>query len=81
MFVFSELIMINGPNSKQNMVPLRSLKASLIGSHVTIKAQVVRCSEVSPMMQVATYICDACGYEIYQTVNSRTFTPLVDCIS
>ena len=47
------------------MIPLRQLKANLLGSHVTIKAQVLRCSEVSPMMQVATYICDACGYEIY----------------
>jgi len=33
------------------------------------------------MIAVASYLCEACGCEIYQTVNSSIFTPLVECIS
>lgn len=30
-----------------------------------------RCTEVKPMMQVATYTCDQCGAETYQPVIRR----------
>ena len=48
---------------------------------ITIKAIVVRVSDVKPMITVATYICDACGFEIYQTVTNRVYTPLIACTS
>lgn len=48
---------------------------------VTVKAIVVKVSDVKPMITVATYVCDACGFEIYQTVNSKTYNPLTECTS
>lgn len=47
---------------------LRELKSSVLGSMITVKAIVVRVSDVKPMITVATYVCDTCGFEIYQTV-------------
>lgn len=41
----------------------------------------VRTSEVRPQLLVACYSCDACGYENYQTVYGRSFTPLLECQS
>lgn len=31
------------------------------------------------MMQVATYTCDKCGVETYQTINGTSFMPLLSC--
>lgn len=39
-----------------------------IGKLVTVRGIVTRCTEVKPMMQVATYTCDQCGAETYQPV-------------
>jgi DNA replication licensing factor MCM7 len=30
---------------------------------------------------VAVYACDACGFEVYQCINGRQFTPKVECPS
>lgn len=60
---------------------IRNLKSNKIGSMVTIKAIVVRVSDVKPMITVATYVCDACGFEIYQTVTNKIYTPLIECTS
>ncbi len=40
------------------------------GKLVTVRGIVTRCTEVKPMMQVATYTCDQCGAETYQPVSS-----------
>eukprot|EP00850_Spirogloea_muscicola_P023878 SM000399S14704 [mRNA] locus=s399:46565:50072:- [translate_table: standard] len=58
---------------------LREIRAEHIGHLVTVKGIVTRCSDVKPLLQVATYTCDDCGFEIYQEVTSRTFTPLAEC--
>jgi len=77
----SELYIIDGPQSKVKETPLRSLKADLIGGYVTARGMVTKVSDVRPMVSVACYVCEVCGFEIYQTVNSKIFMPLVDCPS
>jgi DNA replication licensing factor MCM7 len=57
------------------------MKADLIGSLIHVKAMVVRVSEVKPLINIACYICEVCGYEIYQPVNSKSYTPISDCVS
>lgn len=41
---------------------------------MTVRGIVTRCTEVKPMMQVATYTCDQCGAETYQPVISKKLT-------
>lgn len=60
---------------------VREIKAEHIGKLVTVRGIVTRCTEVKPMMAVATYTCDRCGAETYQPVNSMSFLPLSDCPS
>ncbi|XP_054272412.1 DNA replication licensing factor Mcm7 [Macrosteles quadrilineatus] len=62
-------------------VPIREVKADYVGQLVTVRGVVTRCTEVKPMMVVATYTCDQCGAETYQPVNSLTFMPIVMCPS
>lgn len=56
----------------KKMVPIREVKAEHIGKLVTIKGVVMRCTEVKPMMSVATYCCDMCGAETYHCVSMIT---------
>jgi DNA replication licensing factor MCM7 len=60
---------------------VREVKAEHIGKLMTVRGIVTRCTEVKPMMVVATYTCDRCGAETYQPVNSLTFLPVSDCPS
>lgn len=46
---------------------------------LNLQGIVTRCTEVKPMMQVATYTCDKCGVETYQTINGTSFMPLLSC--
>ncbi|XP_050918926.1 DNA replication licensing factor MCM7 [Lathyrus oleraceus] len=41
-------------------------EASNIGQLVRLAGIVTRCSDVKPLMQVAVYTCEDCGFEIYQ---------------
>jgi len=65
--------------SLQKPMPIRDVKAAQIGKLVTVRGIVTRCTEVKPMMQVATYTCDQCGAETYQPINSTSFMPLLMC--
>jgi DNA replication licensing factor MCM7 len=76
-----EVVIVPGPGSKSKVTPLRELKANDIGSVVSVKAIVVRNTDVKPFIRVACYACDICGHEVYQVINSRTYMPLVDCPS
>ncbi|KAJ8871692.1 hypothetical protein PR048_028019 [Dryococelus australis] len=62
-------------------LPIREVKAEHVGKLVTVRGIVTRCTEVKPMMVVATYTCDQCGAETYQPVNSLSFQPLHLCPS
>lgn len=48
------------------------MKASYIGQLVRISGIVTRCSDVKPLMQVAVYTCEDCGFEIYQVIDEST---------
>jgi DNA replication licensing factor MCM7 len=67
--------------TKTKASSLRDVKTTSIGQLVTIKAMVTKVSDVKPQVTVATYTCDDCGYELYQTVNSKAYLPLTDCVS
>jgi DNA replicative helicase MCM subunit Mcm2 (Cdc46/Mcm family) len=54
------------PQTKMKAIAIREVKAADIGHLVTIKGIITRCTDVKPLMSVATYTCDECGFEIYQ---------------
>ncbi|CAK9204886.1 unnamed protein product [Sphagnum troendelagicum] len=66
---------------KEKPITLRQVKASHIGTLVKVRGIVTRCTDVKPLIQVATYTCEICGYEIYQEVTSRAFMPISECPS
>ncbi|KMT09959.1 hypothetical protein BVRB_5g121750 [Beta vulgaris subsp. vulgaris] len=68
-------------SSKDRPFTIREVKASYIGQLVRISGIVTRCSDVKPLMQVAVYTCEDCGFEIYQEVTARIFMPLFECPS
>lgn len=79
MFVYSEVYFKDSSLAKSQ--PIRDVKAETIGKLVTVRGIVTRCTEVKPMMCVATYTCDQCGAETYQPINSLSFMPLTMCPS
>ncbi|KAG0480073.1 hypothetical protein HPP92_010931 [Vanilla planifolia] len=52
--------------SKGTPLTIRQVKALHIGQLVKISGIVTRCSDVKPLVQVAVYTCEECGFEIYQ---------------
>ncbi len=68
-------------NSDIKPLAIRNVKAEQIGKLVNVRGIVTRATEVKPMLQVATYTCDQCGAETYQTINSTNFMPLLMCPS
>lgn len=70
---------LNDVNKKSMSV--REVKGSHVGQFITIRGIVTRVSDVKPSVLVNAYTCDKCGYEIFQEVNSKVFTPLSECTS
>ena len=54
--------------SRQRASAVREVKANNIGKLVVVRGIVTRCTEVKPVVEVATYTCDQCGAESYQPV-------------
>lgn len=73
----------NSAKKVQMIKPLsvRQVKGDYIGQLITVRGIITRVSDVKPSVMVIAYTCDQCGYEIFQEVNSRTFSPLVECTS
>ncbi|CAG9772663.1 unnamed protein product [Ceutorhynchus assimilis] len=61
--------------------PIREVKADQLGKLVSVRGIVTRSTEVKPMMCVATYTCDQCGAETYQTITGLSFMPETSCPS
>lgn len=59
-------------SSKGRPFTIREVKASNIGQLVRISGIVTRCSDVKPLMKVAVYTCEDCGFEIYQVIDEMT---------
>ncbi|KAJ0779162.1 putative DNA helicase [Helianthus annuus] len=68
-------------SAKGQPFTIREVRASNIGQLVKISGIVTRCSDVKPLMKVAVYTCEECGFEIYQEVTARVFMPLFECPS
>ena len=62
----SELVFV--PRKIVVDIPLREVRSHHIGKLVSIKAVIVRVTEVKPLLIVVTYTCENCGHEIYQEV-------------
>lgn len=60
---------------------VRDVKGSHVGSLITVRGIVTRVSDVKCMIVVNTMSCDQCGGEVFQEVNSRQFSPLIECPS
>lgn len=65
----------------QKAEAIRHVNAQKIGKLCVVRGIVTRCTEVKPVMSVATYTCDRCGAESYQPVGSTSFMPLLMCPS
>lgn len=59
-------------SSKGRPFTIREVKAFNIGQLVRISGIVTRCSDVKPLMKVAVYTCEDCGFEIYQVIDKMT---------
>ncbi|KAL4566956.1 hypothetical protein LXL04_022526 [Taraxacum kok-saghyz] len=68
-------------SSKDQPFTIREVRDSHIGQLVKISGIVTRCTDVKPLMKVAVYTCEECGFEIYQEVTARVFMPLFECPS
>ena len=60
-----QLFILPGPNSKVQQLKMREIKSKYIGSLVTLSGIVTRVSDVKPCIQVISYTCDFCGFEVY----------------
>ena len=60
---------------------VREIRGDHVGQLVTIRGIVTRVSDVKPSVMVIAYTCDKCGFEIFQQVSSKVFTPLNECTS
>ncbi len=72
-----EVIIVPGSNAKRKIYKLRDLKSDSIGKLVKVRGIVTKVSEVSPILDIAMYICQKCNAEIFQTVKNRKFNPVV----
>ena len=73
---------VTGATGKVNKpLNIRNVKGNHIGKLITIRGIVTRVSDVKPSIEVQAYTCDACGYEIFQEIKSKTFSPMIDCES
>ncbi|EGW32845.1 DNA helicase and DNA replication licensing factor [Spathaspora passalidarum NRRL Y-27907] len=60
---------------------VRQVKGKYVGHYITVRGIITRVTDVKPTVLVNAYTCDKCGYEIFQEVNSKSFTPLSQCTS
>jgi DNA replication licensing factor MCM7 len=76
-----ELAIVFRDMEKAGDLPLRKVDATCIGKLVNVKGIVTRVTEVKPYLNVACYLCDVCGFELFQTIGGTTFMPIVECPS
>lgn len=60
----------------EKVVPMRAVTAQHLGSLVKIKGVVTHCTDVKPMVAVATYLDMQSGIEVFQEVLGPTFLPI-----
>ena len=67
------------PRRNLSSLAVRQVGAELVGALVNVKGIITRVGEVHPLLQVGTYTCERCGYEIYQEVKGQSYMPLIEC--
>ncbi|KAI4269509.1 MAG: hypothetical protein L6R38_007437 [Xanthoria sp. 2 TBL-2021] len=60
---------------------IRHVRGEHLGHLITVRGIATRVSDVKPAVQVNAYTCDRCGYEIFQTVTTKSFSPMTECAS
>lgn len=76
-----QLVFTPGEFGKKTHAKMRETRAGQLGSLVTMRGIITRASDVKPLMKVAVYVCESCGFEVYQTIHQKQFTPPVECPS
>lgn len=76
-----ELRFIPRAARREKPIPLREVKAGFLGRLLTVKGIVIRVTDVKPQVVIATYICNKCAVEIFQPVVSKSYMPLLSCLS
>ena len=66
-----QLVIVHSESAKKSLCKMRDIRGQSIGSLVTIKGIVLRASDVKPQVQVAVYVCDVCGFEVYQVIGQK----------
>lgn len=60
---------------------VRQIRGEHLGSLITVRGIVTRVSDVKPSLQIQAYTCDRCGFEIFQPITTKQFTPMQICPS
>ena len=60
---------------------VRQVRGKHLGHLITVRGISTRVSDVKPAVQVNAYTCDRCGYEIFQPITTKQFTPMTECPS
>lgn len=69
---------IRGENEKTHELKMREIHADTIGSLVNFRGIVTKCTEVRPSIEVACYSSEDYGFEVYQPITTKEFTPLTE---
>lgn len=67
--------------SRAPQLAVRQIRSEHVGGLVSVRGIITRVSEVKPLLQVGTYTCEQCGYEVYQEITGQVFLPLPECPS
>jgi len=73
--------LVNGSSEKIKVKSIHELTSDDIGGLVTLKAIVLRATDVKPELVVATYACDSCGSENYNHILDGVHKPMDTCRS
>ena len=69
------------PSCLSKTLPLRSIKASSVGSLVSLDCVVTKVSSVQSRLEIASYLCESCGAHMWQTVTDDSFMPITECMT
>jgi len=67
------------PASSMKVLPLREIKAPVVGSLVSMDCVVTRVGPVQPRMEIASYQCEVCQAHIWQVIGDDQFMPVSEC--
>lgn len=67
------------PSDSTKVLPLREIKAPVVGSLVSMDCVVTRVGPVQPRMEIASYQCEICQAHIWQVIGDDQFMPVTEC--